>query len=110
MEWFMLDYKGIRFSNSVKACACAYITMKYFKMQNYKICYDPRLFSYDGLDEIRDTEAAEIIKTCAKEMCSFCDAMNKGNLLATKKKYASSSYEKVSEMIYPPNGSIDGGR
>ena len=27
------------------ACAATYVTMKYFKLDNYQICYDRRLFN-----------------------------------------------------------------
>ncbi|MCQ2817386.1 MAG: hypothetical protein MJ252_08995 [archaeon] len=101
MEWYMIDFKGIKYSNSVKACATAYITMKFFKMDNYKVCYDQRLFNI--MEYQPGIDGVDIIKTCAKDLCLYCDFMNRGNLFATKRKYSSNALGRVAEILYPPN-------
>ncbi len=98
----MIEYRGLKYSNSIIACACAYITMKYFKMENYKICYAPKLFNTKKGVDYGTTNTNDIIKACAKDICFFCDALNKGNLYATKKKYSSENFGNVVDLIYTP--------
>ena len=40
MESFYLDENCLKYSASTIACAVGYIVMKYFKMENYKECYN----------------------------------------------------------------------
>lgn len=87
MESFLLDINYTCYSPSVIACACAYIVMKYYKIENYQRCYDKRLTS-EGASQ-------EEIKSVAKEMCFFIDNLNKTELKGAKNKFSLSKYEQV---------------
>ena len=87
MESFLLDINYTCYLPSVIACACCYIVMKYYKIDNYKRCYDKRLTS-DGASQ-------EVIKNVAKEMCFFIDNLNKSELKGARNKFSLSHYEQV---------------
>lgn len=87
MESFLLDINYVGHCPSVVACACCYIVMKYYKIENYKRCYDKRLTS-EGASQ-------EVIKNVAKEMCFFIDNLNKSELKGARNKFSLSHYEQV---------------
>ena len=42
METFLIDLKWIKYRPSIIACACIYIVMKFFKMENYHEAYNKK--------------------------------------------------------------------
>ena len=95
MESFLIDLKNIKYKSSIIACACTYIVMKYFKMNNYQESYSKKWFM---LDE-NSPSITYIVKECAKDICLFVDNIQKTNFLSCQKKYAKSEFEKVSLLI-----------
>lgn len=94
MESFLIDIKNIKYKASVISCACAYIVMKYFKMQNYSSSYDRKYYTLNELDIVPYS-----VKECAKDICLFVDNVGKTIFTSTHKKYSKSEYEKVALLI-----------
>ena len=96
MESFLLDIKYNKYKSSTISCACTYIVMKFFKMENYHQAYDKKFFL---ADVNREYGSEYNIKECAKDICLFVDNIHKTNYLACQKKYAKEEQEKVSIII-----------
>ena len=96
MESFLLDTQINKYKPATTSCACTYIVMKFFKMNNYRESYDKKFFM---LDEKKEISIEYNIKECAKNICLFVDNINKTNYLACQKKYSKPEQEKVSELI-----------
>ena len=96
MESFLLDVKNVKYKPSIISCACAYIVMKFFKMQNYHESYSKKFYNFEMSKE-KFTESN--IKECAKDICLYVDNINKTNYQACVKKYSKPEQEKVSIII-----------
>ena len=96
MESFLLDTQINKYKPATISCACTYIVMKFFKMNNYRESYDKKFFM---LDEKKEISIEYNIKECAKNICLFVDNINKTNYLACQKKYSKPEQEKVSQLI-----------
>jgi hypothetical protein len=96
MESFLLDINVNKYKPATISCACTYVVMKFFKMENYQDSYNKKFFLDDENKEI-STEYN--IKECAKEICLFIDNINKTNYLSCQKKYSNPEQEKVSVII-----------
>ena len=96
METFLLDTKINKYKPATISCACTYIVMKFFKMENYQEAYHKKFFLFN---ENREITIEYNIKECAKDICLFVDNINKTNYLACQKKYSKSEQEKVSIII-----------
>ena len=95
MESFLVDLKNIKYKPSIIACACVYIVMKFFKMNNYQESYNKKWFM---LNE-NEPSITYIVKECAKDICLFVDNIQKTNFLSCQKKYSKNEFEKVSLLI-----------
>ena len=106
MESFYLDENCLKYSGSTIACAVGYIVMKYFKMDNYKECYNPKMFNIKPINELIDKYSKNnnypvyIIKECAKDICYFMNELPKGNLKSTIRKYSIEKYENVPNLLF----------
>ena len=106
MESFYLDENNLKYSPSTIACAIGYIVMKYFKIDNYKECYNPKIFNIKPVDEFIEKFSKSnnyhvyIIKECAKDICFSMNELSKGNLKSTIRKYSSEKYENVSNLLF----------
>ena len=96
MESFLLDTKVNKYKPATISCACTYIVMKFFKMENYHEAYDKKFFL---IDEKKEITLEYNIKECAKDICLFVDNVNKTNYEACIKKYSKPEQEKVSVII-----------
>ena len=96
MESFLLDVKYNKYKSSTISCACTYIVMKFFKMQNYHEAYERKFFLADVNREIG---LEYNIKECAKDICLFVDNINRTNYQACQKKYSKPEQEKVAVII-----------
>ena len=96
MESFLLDVKNVKYKPSIISCACAYIVMKFFKMQNYQESYDKKFFV---LDETVERYSEYNIKECAKDICVLVDNISKTKYRACFKKYSKPENEKVAILI-----------
>ncbi len=94
MESFLIDLKNIKYKSSIISCACTYIVMKFFKMNNYHDSYDKKWYLIDETNNIEHS-----VKECAKDICLFVDNIHKSNYLSTQKKYSKPEYEKVAQLI-----------
>ena len=97
MESFLLDIKYIKYKPSIIACACCYIVMKFFKIQNYKDTYDKKFYSIEADDKSKYNE--DNIKDCAKDICLLIDNIYKNKFFGCQKKYSDEYHQKVSALI-----------
>ena len=113
MESFYLDENSLKYTPSTIACAVGYIVMKYFKMENYKECYNPKIFNIKPINELIEKYSKfenypiYIIKECAKDICYSMSELAKGNLKSTIKKYSIEKYENVSNLLFGNLASIN---
>ena len=109
MESFSLDENSLKYSASTIACAAGYIVMKYFKMENYKECYNPKIFNVKTYNELTEKYSknnyycSNIIKECAKDICYFMNELAKGNLKSTIRKYSIEKNENVAHLLFGKN-------
>ena len=96
METFLLDIKSVKYKPSIISCACTYIVMKFFKIQNYQESYNKKFFV---LDETVEKYSEYNIKECAKDICVLVDNISKTKYKACFKKYSKPENEKVSILI-----------
>ena len=97
METFLLDLKYIKYKPSIISCACIYIVMKFFKMQNYKQSYDKKFYLVD--ENVNTISNGFGVKDCAQDICVYVDNINNTNLLSCQKKYTKPEFENVSNLI-----------
>ena len=113
MESFYLDENCLKYSSSTIACAVGYIVMKYFKMDNYKECYNPNNFNIKPINELIEKYSKNnnypiyIIKECAKDICYFMNELAKGNLKSTIRKYSIEKNENVTNLLFGNMTSIN---
>ena len=106
MESFFLDEKSLKYYASTIACTVQYIIMKYFKMNNYKDCYNQRMFNIKKVEEFENkfaksnNYAIHIIKECAKDICYCINELPRGNLKSTLRKYSNERFENVTKILY----------
>ena len=97
METFLLDLKYIKYKPSIISCACTYIVMKFFKMENYRHSYEKKFFLLD--ENVNTIPNGYGVKDCAQDICIYVDNINNTNLLSCQKKYSKTEFEKVATLI-----------
>ena len=101
MQSFFMDSNSLKYSYSTIACATTYIVMKFFKMKDYKYCYDSKLFNIkDNTNNNNNNSQVYIIKECAKDICFFVGELSKNNLKASIRKFSDSKYGNGSKLIF----------
>ena len=111
MECFYLDENCLKYSASTIASTVEYIVMKYFKMPNYKECYNKKLFNIKKIEEFEtkysksNNYAIHIIKECAKDICYCINELPRGNLKSTLRKYSNERFGNVTKLLY---GNLEG--
>ena len=104
METFLIDLKWINYRPSVISCACTYIVMKFYKMENYQETYNKKYYILDENDFNNPKFNNEYdIKECAKDICYYVDNINKTNYLSCKKKHANEENENNSLIVEGQN-------
>ena len=104
MESFLIDLKWINYRPSIISCACAYIVMKFYKMENYQETYNKKYYNLNENDNNNPNYSNEYdIKECAKDICYYVDNINKTHYLSCKKKYANEDNEKISLVVEGQN-------
>jgi cyclin B len=98
MQSFYMNSNSLNYSFSIIACSVSYIVMKFFKIQNYKFCYDKS--NFNDLINKNNSKEINIIKECAKDICSFINEMPKYNLESTIRKFSNKKYGNVSRLIF----------
>ena len=94
MESFLLDVKNFKYKPSIISCSCAYIVMKFFKLNNYYEAYNKKFYNVEGGEY---SEAN--VKECARDICYLVDNINKTNFQACIKKYSKIEQENVAILI-----------
>jgi cyclin B len=97
METFLLDLKYIKYKPSIISCACTYIVMKFFKMENYRQSYEKKFYLLD--ENVNTIPIGHGVKDCAQDICIYVDNINNTNLLSCQKKYTKSEFERVATLI-----------
>ena len=87
LESALIDYRMIKFNPSVIACSCAYIVMKFFGIDNYKILYKN--------DVVNDICPQKVIKEAARDICSLVKNLSQSTLKAVKDKYSLNQFCNV---------------
>ena len=106
MESFYLDENCLKYSASTIACTVLYIVMKYFKMKNYKECYNNNLLNIKKIEEFENKYAKSnnyvihIIKECAKDICYCINELPRSNLKSTLRKYSNNNFDNVAKLLY----------
>ena len=106
MESFYLDENCLKYSASTIACTVLYIVMKYFKMKNYKECYNNNLLNIKKIEEFENKYAKSnnyvihIIKECAKDICYCINELPRSNLKSTLRKYSNNNLDNVAKLLY----------
>ena len=97
METFLLDLKYIKYKPSIISCACTYIVMKFFKMDNYRHSYERKFYLLD--ENVNTIPVGHGVKDCAQDICIYVDNINNTNLLSCQKKYTKAEFERVATLI-----------
>ena len=86
----LIDYNNLRYNFSTIAIACAYIVMKFYKMNGYKDLYSFKMISED--------ESEKNIKECARELCILVKNLSNSSLRSTINKYSSPQFGNVAAL------------
>ena len=86
----LLDYKLLKYKPSTIAVSCTYIVMKYFKLNNYKELYMPKITMIEN--------PQKTIKDCARDLCFLVKNVSNSSLRAAKEKYSSEEFENVAAL------------
>ena len=97
METFLLDLKYVKYKPSIISCACTYIVMKFFKMNNYRQSYEKKFYLLD--ENVNTVPTGSGVKDCAQDICIYVDNINNTNLLSCQKKYTKTEFQSVATLI-----------
>ena len=97
METFLLDLKWMKYKPSVISCACTYIVMKFFKMENYRQSYEKKFYLLD--ENVNTIPHSCGVKDCAQDICVFVDNINNTSFLSCQKKYTKKEFESVANLL-----------
>ena len=86
----LIDINILKYNASTIAIACAYIVMKFYKMDGYKILYTSKM--------IIGGESQKIIKKCARELCFLVKSLSNSPFQAVKNKYSSEQLGNVAAI------------
>ena len=89
LESSLIDYQMIKYSSSVIAVSCAYIVMKFFKINNYKCLYSDEV--------IKENCPQKVIKDAAREICFLVKNLSESSLKAVKDKYSLPQFLNVAQ-------------
>ena len=79
LESSLIDYRMIKYSSSVIGVSCAYIVMKFFGIDNYKILYKNEV--------VKENCPQKVIKEAARDICVLVKNLSQSTLKAVKDKY-----------------------
>ena len=91
IESALVNYQILKYSSSVVASSCAYLVMKYYRLDGYQKLYNNFI--------INEKYPEDVIKDAAKEIYMLVDNLSKTKFKAVKNKYSSAQFEKVAEMF-----------
>ena len=87
LESALIDYRMIKYSSSVIGVSCAYIVMKFFGIDNYKILYKSEV--------VNEICPQKIIKEAARDICFLVKNLSQSTLKAVKDKYSLNHFLNV---------------
>ena len=90
LESTLIDYRMIKYNPSVIGVSCAYIVMKFFGINNYKILYKNEV--------VNDPCPQKIIKEVARDICSLVKNLGESTLKAVKDKYSLNQFFNVAQF------------
>jgi len=86
----LIEYALLKYKPSTIGVACAYIVMKFFRINGYKDLYSSKM--------VNENSPQKTIKECAKELCFLVKNLSVSNLKAAKTKYSSAKYSNVASI------------
>ena len=86
----LIDYNLLKYNASTISIACAYIVMKFYNMDGYKILYKSKM--------IIGQESKKIIKDCSRELCFLVKTLSRNSFQAVKNKYSSEKFGNIALM------------
>ena len=89
LESSLIDYQMIKFPSSIIGVSCAYIVMKFFGINNYKLLYSN--------DVIKINCPQKVIKEAAREICFLVKNLSQSTLKAVKVKYSLPQFLNVAQ-------------
>ena len=90
LESALIDYRMIQYNPSVIAVSCAYIVMKFFGIENYKILYKNEV--------VNDICPQKVIKEAARDIFSLIKNLSQTTLKAVKDKYSLNQFLNVAQF------------
>ena len=87
LESSLIDYRMIKYSSSVIGVSCAYIVMKFFGIDNYKILYKNEV--------VNEVCPQKVIKEAARDICFLVKNLSQSTLKAVKDKYSLNHFLNV---------------
>ena len=87
LESSLIDYRMIKYSSSVIGVSCAYIVMKFFGIDNYKILYKNEV--------VKESCPQKVIKEAARDICFLVKNLSQSTLKAVKDKYSLNQFLNV---------------
>ena len=91
----LIDYNLIKYSFSIIACSCLYISMKWFKKKDNYILnkvYNNKYFNGNNLSNVN-------VKNCISDICILFENMIKTDYQSAKGKYSQDKYKNISFLI-----------
>ena len=86
----LMDLDLLKYKPSTIGVACAYIVMKFFRLNGYKDLYTSKM--------VNENSPEKTIKECAKELCFLVKSLSGSNLKSVKEKYSSPKYSNVASL------------
>ena len=99
IQSFYMSANSLKYYASTIASSATYIVMKFFKMKNYKACYDKKLYNIKEKN-VENNLDMNIIKECAKDICIFIGELAKNNLNASIRNFSSEKYGNISHLVF----------
>ena len=90
IEAALINYPILKYSSSVIASSCAYLVMKYYKINGYQKLYNNFI--------VNEKCPEDVIKDAAKEIYFLVDNLSKSKFKSVKKKFLT-QFENVSEIL-----------
>ena len=91
IESALVYYQILKYSSSVIASSCAYLVMKYYRINGYQKLYNNFI--------LNEQNPEDVIKDAAKEIYILVENLAKSKFKSVKKKFALAQYENVSDML-----------
>ena len=91
IESALVNYQILKYSPSVIASSCAYLVMKYYRINGYQKLYNNFI--------IKEQYPEDVIKDAAKEIYTLVEILSRSRFKSVKKKFSLNQFENVSEVI-----------